>query len=221
MFRFRHRSAYHTHHIWTESSPSYLLSLNLCNNFDSKFINLDFGTLCVKRFAMGIITTITVLPTMGSVVLLILASIIAAALFRIVYSQFFHPLSKFPGPWYATSFSLVHAIISVKKKEPEFLMYLVNKYGSKFTFPFLLFFVADFFSQGKQRSLIDNYALDKLNGVTISNTVRTTQYQKSPPHLPAYLTILLYRIPTYQNIPNHALLPTCISSKRHILGSKL
>jgi hypothetical protein len=51
---------------------------------------------------------------------------------RILYMQWFHPLSKFPGPWYATSFSIVGAIISVKQKEPEFFTYLVKKYGSKF-----------------------------------------------------------------------------------------
>ncbi|KAF2106197.1 cytochrome P450 [Lophiotrema nucula] len=49
---------------------------------------------------------------------------------RILYLQFVHPLSKFPGPWYATSFSLVGALISIKKKEPEFFMYLVRMYGT-------------------------------------------------------------------------------------------
>lgn len=60
-----------------------------------------------------------------------LGTVIAGLITRIFYCQFLHPLSKFPGPWYATSFSLVGAIISVKKKEPEFLLSLVKKYGSK------------------------------------------------------------------------------------------
>jgi hypothetical protein len=62
-----------------------------------------------------------------------LLTIIAVSLLsRILYMQWLHPLSKFPGPWYATSFSIVGAIISVKQKEPEFFAHLVKKYGSKF-----------------------------------------------------------------------------------------
>ncbi|KAH9862409.1 hypothetical protein J1614_011064 [Plenodomus biglobosus] len=62
--------------------------------------------------------------------LAILGTIFAALLSRIFYCQYLHPLSKFPGPWWATSFSLVGAIISVKRKEPQFFMYLIKKYGS-------------------------------------------------------------------------------------------
>jgi hypothetical protein len=60
-----------------------------------------------------------------------LAMVSTAILCRIFYMQKLHPLSKFPGPWYATSFSVVGAIISVLHKEPDFFMYLVQKYGSK------------------------------------------------------------------------------------------
>jgi hypothetical protein len=60
-----------------------------------------------------------------------LALIFGLLISRIVYMQKFHPLSKFPGPWYATSFSVFGAIISVRKQEPAFLMSLVKKYGSK------------------------------------------------------------------------------------------
>jgi hypothetical protein len=61
-----------------------------------------------------------------------LLTIIAVSLLsRILYMQWLHPLSRFPGPWYATSFSIVGAIISAKQKEPEFFAYLVRKYGSK------------------------------------------------------------------------------------------
>jgi hypothetical protein len=61
----------------------------------------------------------------------LLTIIVVALLSRILYMQTLHPLSKFPGPWYATSFSIVGAIISVKQKEPEFFAYLVKKYGSE------------------------------------------------------------------------------------------
>lgn len=62
--------------------------------------------------------------------LAILGTVFAALLSRIFYCQYLHPLSKFPGPWWATSFSLVGAIVSVKRKEPQFFMYLIKKYGS-------------------------------------------------------------------------------------------
>ena len=61
----------------------------------------------------------------------IVGTLLTAVLSRIFYHQYLHPLSKFPGPWYATSFSLFGALVSVKQKEPEFFMYLVRKYGSK------------------------------------------------------------------------------------------
>lgn len=55
--------------------------------------------------------------------------ILAALTFRIVHAQFFHPLSAFPGPWYASSFSITMALVSLTKREPEYLMYLIHKYG--------------------------------------------------------------------------------------------
>ncbi|KAF2822598.1 cytochrome P450 [Ophiobolus disseminans] len=60
----------------------------------------------------------------------ILLVIVAAILSRVLYMHKFHCLSSFPGPWYATSFSIVSAIISIKEKEPEWLLYLVRMYGS-------------------------------------------------------------------------------------------
>ncbi|KAH8719148.1 cytochrome P450 monooxygenase [Phaeosphaeriaceae sp. PMI808] len=60
----------------------------------------------------------------------VVTAVLTAIFARIIYMQKFHPLAKFPGPWYAASFSVVGAIVSVKKKEPEYLMYLVKKYGN-------------------------------------------------------------------------------------------
>jgi hypothetical protein len=57
--------------------------------------------------------------------------ILGALIHRITYTQFFHPLSSFPGPWYLTSFSLSLALISLTKREPEYLMYLIRRYGSR------------------------------------------------------------------------------------------
>lgn len=58
-----------------------------------------------------------------------LACLFLALLSRMFYMQMLHPLSKFPGPWYATSFSIVGAIISIKKREHLWLTHLVEKYG--------------------------------------------------------------------------------------------
>lgn len=66
-------------------------------------------------------------PQLG---LLVPALIITALTYRIIHTQFFHSLSSFPGPWYLTSFSLTMALISLTKREPEYLMYLTRKYGS-------------------------------------------------------------------------------------------
>lgn len=81
---------------------------------------------------MGVLGIFILSITPFASVLVVFGSVFAALVLRIVYCQFFHPLAKFPGPWWATSFSLVGAIISVKHKEPEFLTYLVRKYGSTY-----------------------------------------------------------------------------------------
>lgn len=63
--------------------------------------------------------------------MLLVGVAVASALFaRAFYNLYLHPLSKFPGPWYAASFSLSGAIISVLQIEPQWLQGLVKKYGS-------------------------------------------------------------------------------------------
>jgi cytochrome P450 len=49
---------------------------------------------------------------------------------RIINMQYLHPLSKFPGPWWATSFSISLALISVLGMEHHFLLRLYKKYGN-------------------------------------------------------------------------------------------
>lgn len=65
--------------------------------------------------------------------LLSLGIMVTATLWRIFYMQKLHPLSKFHGPWYATSFSIVGAMISILRKEPEWIAHLEKVYGSKVT----------------------------------------------------------------------------------------
>ncbi|KAF2993312.1 hypothetical protein E8E13_000692 [Curvularia kusanoi] len=72
------------------------------------------------------------LPSSLSQATAILSLLVLSALaFRIIHTQFLHPLSAFPGPWYLSSFSLSMALISLTKREPEYLMYLISKYGSE------------------------------------------------------------------------------------------
>ncbi|KAG9206154.1 hypothetical protein G6514_004876 [Epicoccum nigrum] len=70
------------------------------------------------------------LPSLSQFGALVPMVVLAALAFRIVHTQFFHPLSAFPGPWYASSFSLTMALVSLTKREPEYLMYLIHQYGS-------------------------------------------------------------------------------------------
>jgi hypothetical protein len=97
---------------------------------------ISSGIVSIINIVMGLLNSLALEVNTASLVLAILATVLAALLSRILYMQYFHPLSKFPGPWYLTSFSLVGALISIKKKEPEYLMYLVRKYGSSSAPPF-------------------------------------------------------------------------------------
>ncbi|KAH8819387.1 cytochrome P450 monooxygenase [Xylogone sp. PMI_703] len=63
-------------------------------------------------------------------VVLVVVAIASTLFFRIFYNLYLHPLSKFPGPWYAASFSLTGALISVSQTEPQWLQGLVKKYGT-------------------------------------------------------------------------------------------
>ncbi|KAF3808990.1 Isotrichodermin C-15 hydroxylase [Colletotrichum gloeosporioides] len=70
------------------------------------------------------------IPSPGSILEIGLLAISAALILRVVYNLYFHPLSKYHGPWYAASFSLVHALISVMKYEPEWMLWLSKQYGT-------------------------------------------------------------------------------------------
>lgn len=49
---------------------------------------------------------------------------------RFIYNVYVHPLSNFRGPWYASATSLPSALISLRKREPDWLLGLTKTYGS-------------------------------------------------------------------------------------------
>ncbi|KAK4175766.1 putative cytochrome P450 E-class, group I [Triangularia setosa] len=62
---------------------------------------------------------------------------------RILTNLFFHPLSSFPAPFYTRLSSLPLSLVSVLRREPDFLLYLSKKYPSARAIrisPNLLFF---------------------------------------------------------------------------------
>ncbi|KAK3372119.1 cytochrome P450 17A1 [Podospora didyma] len=67
--------------------------------------------------------------TLSSVAVLGAVTVASLIAFRIIYNLRFHPLAKFPGPWYLAVTSLPLAIISLLKREPEWLLDLAKKYS--------------------------------------------------------------------------------------------
>ncbi|CZR58264.1 related to pisatin demethylase / cytochrome P450 monooxygenase [Phialocephala subalpina] len=68
--------------------------------------------------------------TLVEILMLIAVAIASSLFFRAFYNISLHPLSKYPGPWYTSAFSLSGAIISVLRIEPHWLHGLVKKYGT-------------------------------------------------------------------------------------------
>ena len=66
----------------------------------------------------------------SSACLVFLAGLLTLLFARAIYNLCFHPLTKYRGPWYTSSFSLFGALISVKQIEPKWLMSLTKKYGT-------------------------------------------------------------------------------------------
>lgn len=60
---------------------------------------------------------------------LVFIIIMSAFILQGLYNLYWHPLAKCPGPWYLGFDSLPLAIISWLGREPEFIAYVVEKYG--------------------------------------------------------------------------------------------
>lgn len=72
---------------------------------------------------------LSILRIVGGLVLLGLAHVIGSFVYQIVYYRFFHPLSKFPGPFWGSVTRLWITYHNVKGDEPETFQALHRKYG--------------------------------------------------------------------------------------------
>ncbi|OCL10020.1 cytochrome P450, partial [Glonium stellatum] len=68
--------------------------------------------------------------SLSSTSVVIGVAIATAICLRMVYNLYWHPLAAYPGPWYSSSFSVSLALISCFKLEPQWLQYLVKRYGT-------------------------------------------------------------------------------------------
>lgn len=59
----------------------------------------------------------------------LLVGLILAGIYGVVYRIWFHPLAKFPGPWYAAATSLTQSLICLFGNEPEWLLGLAKKHA--------------------------------------------------------------------------------------------
>lgn len=69
--------------------------------------------------------------TLGNVILLGLAYVAFKVLYQIVYYRFFHPLAKFPGPFWGSVTRLWIAYHNVKEDECQTNKALHEKFGKK------------------------------------------------------------------------------------------
>lgn len=105
--------------------------------FPASNIILYLSSSCSKKRIVSLILPIVNFIMWQESMTTIAIAAISALCFRILYNTYWHPLAKFPGSWYAVSFSLSGAIISYLKVEPQWLQSLVKKYGSKLMEMFL------------------------------------------------------------------------------------
>lgn len=71
----------------------------------------------------------SILQIVGGLVLLGLAHVVGSFVYQIVYYRFFHPLSRFPGPFWGSVTRLWITYHNIKGDEPETFQALHRRYG--------------------------------------------------------------------------------------------
>jgi hypothetical protein len=74
----------------------------------------------------------------ANVILTFVAYVAFRVLYQIVYYRFFHPLSKFPGPFWASVTRLWIAYHNIKEDEPYIEHELHKKHGMRFSVAFFI-----------------------------------------------------------------------------------
>lgn len=71
----------------------------------------------------------SILRIVGGLILLGIAHVVGSFVYQIVYYRFFHPLAKFPGPFWGSVTRLWITYHNIKGDEPETFQALHRKYG--------------------------------------------------------------------------------------------
>lgn len=136
-------------HLYKLSQPPFwiapessLLILGICSPMHQGFWNLKLisfwgsfrNTAKMSAIPFTLPRAMDV-PTVAKVVASITMIVVGALLYRIVYNIYFHPLPKFPGPWYAAATSITDALYSYNRQELPWFQSLVKKYGRKSPLP--------------------------------------------------------------------------------------
>jgi len=72
---------------------------------------------------------LSILRIVGGLALLGLLHVVGSFVYQIIYYRFFHPLSKYPGPFWGSVTRLWITYHNVKGDEPETFQALHRKYG--------------------------------------------------------------------------------------------
>jgi hypothetical protein len=77
---------------------------------------------------------LSILRVVGGLVLLGLLHVVGSFVYQIIYYRFFHPLSKYPGPFWGSVTRLWITYHNIKGDEPETFQALHRKYGMSVCF---------------------------------------------------------------------------------------